>query len=506
MQFFLAAFAILIVLILMLVFHWGGQQAGPAGWLAGLIIAALAFGLTFDAFWVSQLKGLFLSFYVLAIILPALYLYNIVNQADGIRAIANALEQTIADRGILLIVLAWAFSGLLEGLAGFGLPIAIVAPMLVGLGVEPVIAVAAVAVGHSWSVTFGDMGVIFQTLIAVVKMDGAVLAPASALMLGIACLVCGFAAARILGYLNRAVVVIVLGILMGVTQYGLAISGITPLAAFGAGLVGIIGGMILSKRPHRSLARKPIWSTPLIAALATYGTLAIFMSLIALIEPLRNTLNQIVWQMQFPEVKTATGFVTPAGGGQAFRLTHPGASILLIALVTTWVYTRKQLVPRNAWRIALQATWKSVAPTSIGIISMVGLAGLMDYCGMTILLAQGMASAMGALFPIVSPLVGILGAFATGSNNNSNVLFGSLQKNAALLLNIAPTILIAAQTTGGSLGSMIAPAKIIVGCNTVGIRGRDGDVLRVTLPYGILIGIAMGIVALIFANINLPGF
>lgn len=504
MQFFLAAFPILIVLILMLVFHWGGQQAGPAGWLAGLIIAALAFGLTFDAFWVSQLKGLFLSFYVLAIILPALYLYNIVNQAGGIRAMANALEQTIADRGVLLIVLAWAFSGLLEGLAGFGLPIAIVAPMLVGLGVEPIIAVAAVAVGHSWSVTFGDMGVIFQTLIAVVKMDGAVLAPASALMLGIACLLCGFAAARILGYSNRVGIVIVLGILMGVTQYALAVSGITALAAFGAGWVGIIGGIVLTKRPEGF--RKPFRSTPLIAALATYGALALLMSLIALIEPLRHTLNQIAWQMQFPQVATTNAFVTPASGGQAFRLTHPGASILLIALATTWVYTRQQFVPRDAWRLALQATWKSAAPTSLGIISMVGLAGFMDYCGMTILLAQGMASAMGALFPIVSPLVGILGAFATGSNNNSNVLFGSLQKNAALLLNIAPTILIAAQTTGGSLGSMIAPAKIIVGCNTVGIRGRDGDVLRVTLPYGILIGIALGIVTLIFAQLNPLGF
>ncbi|NLF78839.1 MAG: L-lactate permease, partial [Chloroflexi bacterium] len=50
----------------------------------------------------------------------------------------------------------------------------------------------------------------------------------------------------------------------------------------------------------------------------------------------------------------------------------------------------------------------------------------------------------------------------------------------------------ASQTTGGALGSMIAPAKIIVGCSTVGLQGRDGDVLRVTLPYGLAIGLGMG--------------
>jgi lactate permease len=80
-------------------------------------------------------------------------------------------------------------------------------------------------------------------------------------------------------------------------------------------------------------------------------------------------------------------------------------------------------------------------------------------------------------------------------------LFGTLQQNAALLLGIAPNILIAAQTTGGSLGSMIAPAKLIVGCSTVGLRGRDGEVLRITLPISLLIGLAMGTVTLVLSKL-----
>jgi len=378
------------------------------------------------------------------------------------------------------------------------LPIAIVAPMLVGLGVQPIIAVAAVAVGHAWSVTFGDMGIIWQTLIGIVKMDSASLAPMSALLLGIACLLCGFAAARILGYARRAPFVVVIAIAMSLAQYALAGLDITPLAAFGAGAAGVVGGILFSIRPGRFL--KP--SKSLVAALLSYGSLTALMSAIFLIPSLRSTLDQVMWRMAFPQVATTTGFVTPAGFGQAFRfLTHPGASILLIALLSYALFARLRFCASNSWRLALSATWKSAAPSSVGIITMVGLAALMEHAGMTLLLARAMSNMMGVAFPIVSPLIGILGAFASGSNNNSNVLFASLQHNAATMLDLDPRVMIAAQTTGGSLGSMIAPAKLIVGCSTVGLKGRDGEVLRVTLPYGLLIGLAMGVVALVISKI-----
>lgn len=118
---------------------------------------------------------------------------------------------------------------------------------------------------------------------------------------------------------------------------------------------------------------------------------------------------------------------------------------------------------------------------------------------MTMLLAQGLSSALGSFFPLISPLVGVLGAFATGSNNNSNVLFAPLQNSAALLLSIDPRIMLAAQTAGGALGSMIAPAKIIVGCSTAGILGKDGEVLRTTIPYCVGICLLLGLLAWLLA-------
>lgn len=508
MRYLLAALPILIVLALMLLARWGGQRAGPAGWLAGVVVAALAFGLTPDVLWVSQAKGALLALYVLVVLWPALLLYNIVRQAGGIDALAGALRRAIHTRGVLLLVVAWAFSGALEGLAGYGIPIAVVAPMLVGLGVTPVTAVAAVAVGHAWAVTFGDMGVILQSLVAVTGIEPAALAPAAALMLGVACLLCGLATARILrGALPRPiswrVVVIVAGVMAG-AQAALAIIGLTPLAALGAGLAGIATGVALGRAraslpsDRDSAPHDALWPT-----LAVYGGLALLMTVLIGVPPVKAALDPVVWRVAFPQVSTLNGFVTPAGFGQAFRVfTHPGASILLVALLSAPFYRRLGCGGAVGVGEALRATWRAAAPASAGILSMVGLSALMEHSGMTLLLAQGLSAVMGEAFPLASPLAGILGAFATGSNTNSNVLFGPMQKSIAELLRIAPATLLAAQTAGGSLGSMIAPAKLIVGCSTVGLAGREGEVLRVTLPCGLLIGLALGVVTWLVALVG----
>jgi lactate permease len=124
---------------------------------------------------------------------------------------------------------------------------------------------------------------------------------------------------------------------------------------------------------------------------------------------------------------------------------------------------------------------------------MVGLSTLMEHTGMMLTLAQALSRWMGAAFPVISPLIGILGAFATGSNNNSNVMFAVLQQDTARLLNLDPGVVLAAQTAGGALGSMLAPAKIIVGCSTTGIIHRQGEVLHRTLVYGLAIGLGLGI-------------
>lgn len=496
----LAALPLLVVLGLMLLLRWGAQRAGPAGWLAGLLVGATAFGLTPQVFWVSQAKGLLFSLYVLTLLWSALFLYNVVDRAGGVRAIASALESAIADRGALWVVLAWAFSGMLEGMAGFGLPVAIGAPMLAGAGVEPVRAVAAVAVGHAWSVTFGDMGIIWQTLIAVLGMDGAALAPTAALLLGFACLLCGLAAASILGQSHRFAYVVALAAIMAGTQYLLVRAGLPALAGLGAGLAGMAAGVWLNRARPGGRAKGTGRRRALVAALCAYGGLIALMVLVTAIDPVREVIGRVMWQPRFPAVQTLAGFTTPAGPGQAFRVfTYPGTAILLVACVSAWAFARAGLLAPGQWRAAAILTRRMAVPSSIGTVFMVGLALLMDHCGMTMRLAHAAVGLFGGAFPLASPLVGMLGAFATGSNNNSNVLFATLQRDAAALLGMVPAVVIAAQTTGGSLGSMVAPAKLLVGCSTTGLAGREGDVLRITLPYGLVIGALVGLAALLLS-------
>ncbi len=517
MAYFLAALPLVILLALMLAFRWSGPKAGLAGWLAAVAAGALGFGLTPQVFWVSQVKGLLISLYSLAIFWPALYLYNLVRLTGGIRAMAAGLERAVGDRGVLEIVLAFAFSAFLEGMVGFGVPIAVVAPILVGLGVEPLTAVAAVAIGHTWSVTFGDVGMIYQTLLGVVQMQPGELIPASGLMLGVAAVACGLAAAWVLKQLRHWPVVLALGALMGAVQYLLAMNGLPQLAAFGAGLAGLAGagvyGVLRRGRAGGETAPRQTGShaaTPggkrafhpaMASAFASYGLLTALLVSLALPTGLRAGLYPLAWQLSFPQVMTRSGFVTPAGMGQIFRFfLHPGTAILAVGALCTWVFSHPWFEQKGIWSPAFAATRQAAVPASLGILAMVGVSTLMDHTGMTLLLAQGLSRVMGRAFPLISPWIGILGAFCSGSNNNSNVLFGMLQKNAALLLKISPAVLVAAQTTGGALGGMVAPAKLVLGCSNVGRPGTEGAVLKKTLPFGLAVGLLVGILALLLVR------
>ena len=126
----------------------------------------------------------------------------------------------------------------------------------------------------------------------------------------------------------------------------------------------------------------------------------------------------------------------------------------------------------------LAATVRGVLTSSISIVAMVSMAVIMSHAGMTAILAEGMASAVGAAFPIISPWIGALGAFMTGSNTNSNVIFAALQLRTAELLAISAPWILAAQTAGGAVGSVIAPTKVVVGAATAGMEGREGEVIR----------------------------
>ena len=499
MSYLFAALPILLVLALMLFFRRGSHQAGFVGWLAGIGVAFLFFGLNGSVLWVSQTKALLLVLNVLAVLWPALMMYHIVDKAGGVRAIAYALQEMIPEPGWLLVVLAWMLSPLVENLAGFGLPIAIIAPMLILLGVIPVRAVAAVAIGHSWAVSLGGMALAFRTMTDITGMNEGEVFPWAALLLGVSILLTGLSSAFVTKQLHYWKRILLLSLVVALTQYVTGVTGMIPLSSFTAAIVGIGGGLLLTRRPPGQKL-KATRSPQLWAGLVAYGILFTSVVVISVLKPLNRLLASVRLETAFPEVITNDGLLTAAGPGFIFKpFTHPGIWILFSAVAAAILLPRITHSKSAHLKDALVATWHSALPASLGTLFMIGLSSLMEHTGMTQLIAQGLSLTFGSVYPLVAPLVGTLGAFATGSNTNSNILFGPMQKSVATLLAISPVILLAAQTTGGALGSMIAPAKILVGCSTAGILGKAGQVLRTTLPYCLALCVLLGLLAWVLA-------
>ncbi len=504
----LALSPVLVVVVLMLVFRWGGSRAGGVGWFTAVLVAVFFFGAGFDLLAVAQVKAILLSLDVLFIIWTALLLFYIAREAGAIRMIGHALPALTGDRVMQSLLIGWLMTSFLQGMGGFGVPVAVCAPLLVGLGFTPVQAVAMAAIGHGWAVTFGSLASSFQALMAVTGLPGEVLAPMAALFLGIACLPSGLLVALIgngwKGLKRAFLPVVLISAVMGVVQYVLATNGMWTLGATGAGIAGLLVGFGLARLPaYRAKAVEAAADKPAEAdkgkslwlSLTAYGLLVVLAFTVNLIQPVDEFLGQVTFTLAFPEVSTSFGWVTEAGSGRVINIFgHAGAILLYTCIISYFIYRKAGYLEKGALKRIFSQVAKSGVNSSLGILAMVGVASVMLHSGMTYLLAEGLSVSFSReVYPGVAPFIGALGAFITGSNNNSNVLFAVLQQNTAQLLDLNVLLILGAQTAGGALGSVLAPAKVIVGCSTVGLAGQEGMVMRRLLGYGL---VTIGTVAL----------
>jgi lactate permease len=513
----LALLPVLVVVVLMLAFNWGGSRAGGMGWFAAILAAVFAFGAGFELLAIAQVKAILLSLDVFYIIWMALLLFNISQEAGAIRMMGQFMSNLTEDKMMQSLMIGWVMVTFVQGMGGFGVPVAVCAPMLVGLGFSPIQAVVMASIGDGWAVTFGSLGTAFQTLMAVTGLSADVLAPMSALLLGIAAVPSGLLVAVIgTGWksLKRAFLpVMLLSLVMGVTQYLLATNGMWTLGSTGAGVVGLAVGFLLLRLPvyrnhHTPVPVNSSEALPegpgksLWLSMAGYILLVVLAFSVNLIRPIGAFLSQARFTLQFPEVSTRFGWVTAAGPGRVINLFgHPGAILLYASLLSLLIYRLTGYIKPGAWQEIFKRVLRSGVNSSLGILTMVSLASIMLHSGMTFLLAQGISVSFSRdLYPAAAPFIGALGAFITGSNTNANVLFGVLQQQTAELLALSVPLVLAAQTSGASLGSVLAPAKVIVGCSTVGLAGEEGEVLRKTLLYGLA---TIGVVALAAFLINL---
>jgi lactate permease len=223
-------------------------------------------------------------------------------------------------------------------------------------------------------------------------------------------------------------------------------------------------------------------------ALSGYAILVVVTLLVQMISAVKTMLGGVVIQVQIPQLATSLGYITPEATTKPISLlNHAGAVLLYASILAYLAYRFSGRYKAGAVKSILAGTVKRVKAPSYSIILMVCMAVVMENSGMTEALARGLAGFAGVFFPLVSPWIGALGAFMTGSNTNSNVVFALLQLRTADLLGYPVAIILAGQTAGAGLASVVAPAKIVVGTSTADLAGREGEVMRKMLPYIIVL-------------------
>lgn len=492
LQALLAALPIALVVGAMTALRWRAGSAGLLGLAATLLLALTAFGLGVRthpahgpalAIAGALAEAVFSALTILWIVFPALCLFELQARSGAFEVLRRALERLSPDRRVQALLVAWFFALFMEGAAGFGTPVALAAPILVGLGFLPARAVALVLVGHAAGVSFGAVGTPVLPQLAATGLQGATLAVPPALLhalLGWILVVCLLRLADDAHLARRD---LELGALAALLFFGpslLLARHVGPeLPTLGGALVGGAAFALLVRRPPRD-GTTPAGPPAREVARAALPYLILLALVLAtrLVAPVREALAPLAWGWRL------------LGGdfhGTVAPLTHPGTLLLVSFALGGLLQGRGPGELAGAARAALS----KLGPVVVALVAMLALSRLMVHAGMIQTLARA-AATTGAAWPLLAPLVGVLGTFVTGSATASNILFAGFQEATAgaLALPVAP--MQGAQSFGAAVGNVVCPHNVIAGGATVGLVGREGEVLRATAPACALYALAGG--------------
>ncbi len=499
----LAAVPLLLILILMLGFRWGGSKAGAAGLLSSLLIAGLWFGAGPSVLFWAQVQGFFRAAYVLYIIWGALFFFRVTEAGGTLEATSTMLKQLAPGRILQVLLLAWGFTSFLQSVGGFGVPVAIVAPILVAMGFSPLDAVVIPSIGLTWAVAFGSVGAPYEALISATAVEKALLAPWVAGSMVLVCFMCGTivlwkASGNRLPRRELAPL-LTMAVSMSLVQYFVATIGIEHIAAMLGALAGLlVGGFWALARRRRMDAAEVIPIDPKQAFIQVlpYLLLVTMILAVSFVPFLDQHLNRVVLSVQMPDLYLEDGTLIAAETTRSISVFgHPGAQLIYISTLTLlWSRKRNALPPGSGAKIR-RGVLRSGYKTTLGIVTMMAMATTMQMSGMVTTLSTSMAAFAGGSFPLMSGFIGALGAFMTGSNTNSNVMLGAFQLEVAQALGLHVPFILALHNAGAGVGSVFGPAKIIVGCSTVGLSGGEGEALRSTAGYGLIIITVLAVVA-----------
>ena len=450
------------------------------------------------------------------IVISALFLYNIALASGRFAAFRDwVITHLPNDRRVILIVIGYCFGALLEGIAGFGAPVAITASLLILVGFSAMDALVFVLIFDTTPVAFGALGAPVTVLSAVTGLPAASLAAMIGRQLPLLAVMLPFYVMALYGGWRsvRALwpMVAVAGVSFGAVQFAASNYLDYTLTDVFSALGSLIATILFLQVWHPAKD-----SQFEIARVASAGTAAapridawqgwipwitVSSTVIAWTYLKVASLGQldIAWPWLDKAVAITLYEGKPYRAIWTFQPLGTGTALLVAALITA-VLVR---LPARELLRCMGRTLRQIWLAVVTVMVVVALAYVMNYAGMAYTLGLAAASS-GRAFVLFSPFLGWIAVFLSGSDTSGNALFGNLQVVAARQLHLNPLLFAATNSSGGVLAKMISPQNIATGIAVTDLKGREGAVLARTFVHSIIMTFLL-VLIVAFEQYVVPG-
>lgn len=493
-----AAIPILFMFYALAIARMKGYIAGLTTLAIAIIVAIFVYGMPAGlAIW-SSVYGAFYGIFPIGwIVLTAVFLYQLTVKSGQFEIIKDSIAAITDDRRLQALLIAFSFGAFLEGAAGFGTPVAITAGMLVGLGFNPLYAAGLCLIANTAPVAFGGIGIPIITAGAVSGVDTMAISQMVGRQLPFLSVFVPFWLVFIMagwkGAKEVMPAILVCGVSFAAAQWFSANYLSPMLPDIISSLVSIVAMVVFL----RNWKPKNIWrfkdepAATLEVKKHSFGVIAKAWSPFIV-------LTILIGDWGLKSVKTLLDTVTVAipfdainnlivAGGKPVAVVYKfnylsaaGTAILLSAIITAFILK----ISFSDFIKTFIDTVKSLTLPLVTIASVLGFAYVANWSGMTPTLGKAF-TVTGSLFPLVSPLLGWLGVFVTGSDTSANALFGKMQAVTATDIGVDPVLTVAANSSGGVAAKMISPQSIAVATAATNLVGKEGDLFRFTVLHSL---------------------
>jgi lactate permease len=545
----LLAFVPLVLAAVLLVgLNWPAKRAMPVVFIVAALIGVSAWGMSINRVIASSLQGLILTGSILWIIFGAILLLNTLKHSGAITAIRGGFANISPDRRVQVIIVAWLFGCFIEGASGFGTPAAVAAPLLMALGFPALGAVMLGMLVQSTPVSFGAVGtpivvgvnggldkigltekliangsdweVFFRLITSEVAITHAIIGVMMPLLM---CVMMTRFFGRNKSWLEG------LSIAPFAIFAGLAF--VLPYAAAGIflgpefpSIIGALVGLVIVVPAAKVgfLIPKKVWDF----ADAKEWPVEWMGNIEMKLDRLTNTAPMSIGLAWLPYVLLAgllvlsrvnadvkeffttflafgwTNILGETGISGNIQLLYLPGGIMVMVVLATFLLQRMKVSELSAAVSESSKTLLGAGFVLIFTIPMVRILinsgiNLNDLPSMPRAMAELVANSVGSIYPFFAPSVGALGAFIAGSNTVSNLMMAQFQFDTAHLIGVSGAMLVASQAVGAAAGNMIAIHNVVAASATVGMLGREGRVIRMTIIPTIYYLIMTGLITVI---------